>query len=294
MVIGDGKTAADAAVVVAGTSGVEAVAWLHHSDDAWSAAMAGKLGKNHPVIGIEACQHVSDASARAALDTFAPHLMLSANNFDIIPGALIASLPDGAINFHNGPLPDYRGVNIPSWAIINGERQHGVVWHRVDAGIDTGAVLARAAFEMAADETAATLTMRCIQQGLALLPALITRYCDGCLREEPRPARPGRLYRRHDTPAEGIVNPEWPPERIDALLRGLNFRPFPNPFVKPGVRLPDGAVTRGEYGEFRAEAGIAPPGTILEETAESLRIACRGGSLRLHELNHATAPDVRV
>ncbi len=31
----------------------------------------------------------------------------------------------GAINFHDGPLPRYAGLNTPAWAIINGEAEHG-------------------------------------------------------------------------------------------------------------------------------------------------------------------------
>src|SRR4051794_31786216 len=30
-----------------------------------------------------------------------------------------------AINYHNGPLPRYAGLNVPSWAILNHETTHG-------------------------------------------------------------------------------------------------------------------------------------------------------------------------
>src|SRR6476659_9154377 len=51
------------------------------------------------------------------------------------------------IMFNIGPLPRYGGVNAYSWAIINGEKHHGVTWHYLDQGIDTGDIIAQRLFE---------------------------------------------------------------------------------------------------------------------------------------------------
>lgn len=47
-----------------------------------------------------------------------------------------------AINIHNGPLPEYRGVNPINWALKNGEPEHGVTIHEITPGIDDGPILA--------------------------------------------------------------------------------------------------------------------------------------------------------
>ena len=44
----------------------------------------------------------------------------------------------GAFNLHTGPLPEYAGLNAPSWAIFNGENTHACTLHWMDPGIDTG------------------------------------------------------------------------------------------------------------------------------------------------------------
>ena len=42
----------------------------------------------------------------------------------------------GAVNFHDGPLPAYAGLNAPVWAILNREATHGITWHLIEGGIE--------------------------------------------------------------------------------------------------------------------------------------------------------------
>ncbi|OZF26154.1 non-ribosomal peptide synthetase [Rhodococcus sp. 14-2483-1-2] len=65
------------------------------------------------------------------------------------------------LNVHGGPLPDYRGVPMvaATYAILNGENRFGVTVHRVDAGIDTGEVVAQSMFDLAPDVTLEQLTL---------------------------------------------------------------------------------------------------------------------------------------
>ncbi len=59
-------------------------------------------------------------------------------------------------------------MNIPSWAIINGESKHGVTWHFIDTGIDTGNIIAQKIFPLDKDVTAGRLMSKCIMEGLTL------------------------------------------------------------------------------------------------------------------------------
>ena len=42
--------------------------------------------------------------------------LFSITHLAIIPGDLVALPTRGAINFHDGPLPNYAGLNTPVWA----------------------------------------------------------------------------------------------------------------------------------------------------------------------------------
>lgn len=44
------------------------------------------------------------------------------------------------INIHGALLPKYRGMHGGTWALINGEREHGFSVHLVDHGIDSGPI----------------------------------------------------------------------------------------------------------------------------------------------------------
>ncbi|MHA7961445.1 methionyl-tRNA formyltransferase [Streptomyces sp. L500] len=60
-----------------------------------------------------------------------------------LPAAAVTAPRLGTVNCHPSDLPAYRGPNPVGWAVRNGEREIGVTWHRMDAELDTGAVLAR-------------------------------------------------------------------------------------------------------------------------------------------------------
>ena len=68
-------------------------------------------------------------------------LVISANNSVIIPSEICESNTVEIINFHYSFLPDYKGVNIPSWVIFNREESTGVTWHYVNAELDAGEII---------------------------------------------------------------------------------------------------------------------------------------------------------
>ncbi|WP_159502142.1 formyltransferase family protein [Microbacterium sp. 18062] len=69
------------------------------------------------------------------------------------------------VNVHGAPLPGYRGLPVvaAAFAILRAEVEFGVTLHRVDAGIDTGAVIERRMFPMPADVTLEELSMAVTQ-----------------------------------------------------------------------------------------------------------------------------------
>ena len=93
--------------------------------------------------------------------------LFSVAHLSLIPPAVLALPRRGAINFHDGPLPDYAGLNVTSWALLNQEREHGVTWHVMTRGLDEGDILKQVRFPIAAGETALTLNAKCYQAALS-------------------------------------------------------------------------------------------------------------------------------
>ena len=69
--------------------------------------------------------------------------LFSIVNDVIISEYVLKSVKRCPINYHNGPLPKYAGMNAAHWALLNGEKTHGVVWHIMEKTIDTGAILTK-------------------------------------------------------------------------------------------------------------------------------------------------------
>lgn len=235
VVVGDGQIAAQCAKLVAGHDAMVLPVIIHHeAGHQWSSQVekAGKeLHIRHLTVG-----NINDRDGIETLTEVSPDIVFSVNNWDVMHAEVLAIPKDGVINFHNGPLPDYRGVNVPSWAIINGEKDHGVTWHFAAEKIDAGAIVASASFELCPRETAISLTLRCIKAGVELFAPLLDRYASGRMDSWPQKGE-GRYYAAKDPPPnQGYLDFTQSFDRLSRLVRGLSFRPFENLFAYPKIR----------------------------------------------------------
>jgi methionyl-tRNA formyltransferase len=78
--------------------------------------------------------------------------LFSIVNYSILSPKIL-KLVGKAINYHDGLLPRYAGVNASAWAIINGEKQHGITWHEMVAGIDTGNIIKQTTIDLESTES---------------------------------------------------------------------------------------------------------------------------------------------
>ena len=79
--------------------------------------------------------------ARAALGRLGADVAISLDNA-LIREATFVLPRHGTINVHHGAVPDYRGGPPVFWELADGADEVGFTIHRIDAGIDTGPVLA--------------------------------------------------------------------------------------------------------------------------------------------------------
>lgn len=85
---------------------------------------------------------VNDEAFMRAIGEIRPGLIVLAG-CRLMRTAILAKMPCPVINYHAGVTPQYRGMNGGYWALANGDRDRfGSTIHLVDAGVDTGAVLA--------------------------------------------------------------------------------------------------------------------------------------------------------
>jgi methionyl-tRNA formyltransferase len=177
-----------------------------------------------------------------AIADVAPDYIVSAYNMRILKRALLELPRLGTINFHNGPLPRYRGVNVYSWAILNGESEYGVTWHLVDGGIDTGDILGQKMFALDSTETPRTLIGKGFKAGVELLGTILPGLLGGTLTPIKQDEAHATYYSKRDIPNGGRIDYRWSASRLERFVRSLDFRPLENTFVHPtssfrGVRF---------------------------------------------------------
>lgn len=96
-------------------------------------------------------------SAQALLRELAPQVIVVVAYGKILPQSILDIPPLGCVNVHASLLPQYRGSAPIQWAILKGEQETGVTTMYMDAGVDTGDMIERAATPIGPEETAEQL-----------------------------------------------------------------------------------------------------------------------------------------
>jgi len=206
--------------------------------------------------------------------------LLSIANLSVLPEALIARARRGAVNFHDGPLPRYAGLNAPVWARLNGEVRHGITWHRIEGGVDEGRILGQVLFDITEDDTAFSLNARAYAAAIESFPALV----DAMERGEGgqvQDATQRSLCRRDDRPAMAArLDFSRPAAEVVRLVRGLDHGGYWNPLALPKIETAKGVFA---VGQAEGVAGSGQPGRVIEG-GEAPVIACGEGAVRLSGL----------
>ena len=106
---------------------------------------------------------------QALLDELQPDIIITYGTLIIRP-AIIAKAKCSMINMHTGLSPNYRGSDTIFWPLHNEEPEFiGVTIHRVDTGINSGAILRTAHPDIGADDDEHTLFAKAVQVGTPLL-----------------------------------------------------------------------------------------------------------------------------
>ncbi len=220
------------------------------------------------------------AALARAVDLGPIDYLFSITNLEVLPPAILALPRRAAINLHDGPLPEYAGLNTPVWALLNGERNHGISWHLMTDRVDEGAVLVERRFPITAGETALTLNTKCFEAAIEGFDELIRGLADGSLRPREQGQAPQRYFgRRHRPEAAGAIRWEQDAERIAAQVRALDFGSYANPIGCAKAAWAGQPLIVGGIRVCEGRSGSAP-GTMVA-IGDALRVATGGADVEL-------------
>ena len=219
---------------------------------------------------------LKSAEAQQALAALQPDLMVVVAYGLILPAAVLALPRLGCVNVHASLLPRWRGAAPIQRAILAGDKETGVCLMQMDAGLDTGPVLASTRCAIQADDSASQLHDRLAQQGAQLLSDNLVAIEQSAL-ELRQQDEALACYASKLEKAEARIN--WI-MAADEILRCIQaFNPWPVAETRYGdrqLRIWDARVIAGE--------ADALPGTVLVADKEGIEVACGKGRLQILKL----------
>ena len=210
----------------------------------------------------------------AALRRIAPDLILVWSYPMILPREAVEIPRYGCVNVHLGLLPEYRGLNGVRWALLNGEDQTGVTLHFMDAGIDSGDMISRAAFPITPEDDIVSLMQKSKLAGHRLLEHSWSAIATGTVNAMPQDESKAKYYSAQMAPSDGI---DW--SKSNVQIHNL-IRASAAPYA--------GAYTLWNGSKFVIRKTLViddpvttKPGTIEKLDSEGIEVATGAGLLRL-------------
>lgn len=195
----------------------------------------------------------------------------------IIPTTILELAPYGCINVHASLLPKYRGAAPIQWAVIDGEEVSGVTIMKMDEGLDTGDMIAKAIVPIEKNETGGSLFDKLSETGAKLLVDTLPSLVDGTAVYEKQPVDSPTPYAAMIQ--KNLGNMDWSKTAVELerLIRGLN--PWPSAYTKLAgktLKIWSADVLESENKEI--------PGTVLQADAKGFLVQTGDGILSIKEL----------
>jgi methionyl-tRNA formyltransferase len=237
-------------------------------------------------IAILQPSRLKEAAVQAELAGFALDVLVVAAYGLILPAALLAWPRYGCLNIHASLLPRWRGAAPIERALLAGDAQTGISIMQMDAGLDTGPVVATTVVPVALRETAQTLHDKLVAAGTSAIVDTL-----GVLRRErrldtvPQPAQ-GATYANKIERSEATIDWCEPAVAIDRKIRAFNPAPAARTTLAgEPIKIWEAEPAAGRFGA---------PGHVVQADARGIVIACGQGALVVRELQRSSARRLNV
>ncbi len=171
----------------------------------------------------------------------------------------------GCMNVHASILPRWRGAAPVQRAILAGDPSTGVTLIQMDAGLDTGDMLAKADVAINPDDTAGDIFEKLGAIGHDLLVHTVDKLASGTLVPEPQDNNHA-VYAHKIDKQEALLNWASGAQTIDRTVRAFNPDPIAyNWLDDKRVRVHEGKIIPGRKGRA---------GMILDVSRDGVLVGC--------------------
>ena len=140
------------------------------------------------------------------------------------------------VNLHMAPLPEYRGCNQFSFAILNRDEEFGTTLHVMNEGVDSGDILAERRFPISKECFVGDLYDLTFQHSVDLfkekMPAILAGDLSRRAQNTFLGERKCETHRRSEIHDIRKINLNWPEERILRHIRATSMKGFSPPYAE--------------------------------------------------------------
>ncbi|MGP8283943.1 MAG: methionyl-tRNA formyltransferase [Desulfomonilaceae bacterium] len=217
---------------------------------------------------------LKDPSVLSILKEWCPDVIVVVAYGKFLPREILELPRFGCLNLHGSLLPRHRGPSPISTAILAGDDQTGNTVMLMDAGMDTGSILAGQIVKIGKKDTAGDLHDRLMELGALLMVQTLVKLIKGEIIPTPQnqsKATYSRLLRKTD----GLLDWNLDAKQLDRIVRAMD--PWPGAFFLMGneqIKVRSATALEGQ----------AEPGLITDIMADGIVVGAGAGLFLLEEV----------
>ncbi len=213
------------------------------------------------------------------LQAYHADLMVVAAYGILLPTVILQAPRLGCINIHGSLLPRWRGAAPIQRAILSADQQTGITLMQMDAGLDTGEMLAKSYINIGDNTTAAELHDALKTSGAKLLMENLQAIENCSIKGQPQENELA-TYARKLTKQEALI--DW---NKSAVLLHREIRAF-NPWPVSHTTL-QGVNVKVWSASLTDKTSDKPAGQVISHDKQSIQVSCGDGVLSLNEIQFA-------
>jgi methionyl-tRNA formyltransferase len=219
------------------------------------------------------------------MDDEGVEILLNVHSLNVLPGPVVSAPRIGSFNLHPGQLPQFAGLNAPSWSIYLQAEQHAVTLHWMLEGIDTGPIAFAEYFDLSDQDTGLSVSSKCVTLGVPLIERLLDVAAQSPDRI-PRVAQEAgqrKFFKRADIPNDGWIDWKLSARQIVAFVRAADYGPFHSPWGAPRFRQGE-TLCRLVKASALPHAADRSVGTVLAVDEDAVSVSTGEGIVVLQQL----------